>query len=418
MSRAARSRSYLLIGAVLIVALVAYLVISAGDDDGSRTGTTTGSDQGAEALSYPLNATGQTSCYDDADEIPCPKRGEAFFGQDAQHVANAMAFRDNGDQTVTDLNTGLVWAKEQGGQVTRSEAVSGARTFDLAGHSDWRLPTIKELYSLIDFDGGFVSTAENSTPYIETEYFGFSYGDESVGERLIDVQYVSATEYVGTTMNGDETVFGVNFADGRIKGYGISMPDGTTKQFDVKYVRGNESYGGNDFVDNGNETITDRATGLIWQKGDSGETYNWKRALAHCEGLESVGGHSDWRLPNAKELQGIVDYTRAPAVTDSAAIDPIFEITEKESYFWTSTTHLDGPPDIQGTFAVYVVFGRAMGYMEQPPGSGQYQLLDVHGAGSQRSDPKTGDASDYPQGHGPQGDVVNIDNYARCVRDI
>ena len=48
--------------------------------------------------------------------------------------------------------------------------------------------------------------------------------------------------------------------------------------------------------------------------------------------------------------------------------------------------------------------------------SGQMQLLDVHGAGSQRSDPKTGDASAFPQGHGPQGDVVRIENLVRLVR--
>ena len=44
--------------------------------------------------------------------------------------------------------------------------------------------------------------------------------------------------------------------------------------------------------------------------------------------------------------------------------------------------------------------------------------MDVHGAGAQRSDPKTGDASDYEGGRGPQGDVVRIDNYVRLVRDI
>lgn len=52
-----------------------------------------------------------------------------------------------------------------------------------------------------------------------------------------------------------------------------------------------------------------------------------------------------------------------------------------------------------------------------PPGSGNYQLLDLHGAGAQRSDPKSGDPSDYPYGHGPQGDVVRIYNYVRLVRD-
>jgi len=55
--------------------------------------------------------------------------------------------------------------------------------------------------------------------------------------------------------------------------------------------------------------------------------------------------------------------------------------------------------------------------MEMPPGSGNYTLLDVHGAGAQRSDPKNGDPDDYPFGHGPQGDVIRIFNYVRLVRD-
>ena len=42
---------------------------------------------------------------------------------------------------------------------------------------------------------------------------------------------------------------------------------------------------------------------------------------------------------------------------------------------------------------------------------------DVHGAGAQRSDPKSGDPDDYPTGHGAQGDAICIYNYVRCVRD-
>lgn len=42
--------------------------------------------------------------------------------------------------------------------------------------------------------------------------------------------------------------------------------------------------------------------------------------------------------------------------------------------------------------------------------------MDVHGAGAQRSDPKSGDPADYPTGHGPQGDASRIDNYVRLVR--
>ncbi|MFA6294459.1 MAG: hypothetical protein WC637_21895, partial [Victivallales bacterium] len=47
---------------------------------------------------------------------------------------------------------------------------------------------------------------------------------------------------------------------------------------------------------------------------------------------------------------------------------------------------------------------------------GDYHFTDVHGAGAQRSDPKTGDPSLFPHGRGPQGDVVRINNFVRCVR--
>jgi hypothetical protein len=51
------------------------------------------------------------------------------------------------------------------------------------------------------------------------------------------------------------------------------------------------------------------------------------------------------------------------------------------------------------------------------PGYGTAQFADVHGAGAQRSDPKAGDPTAFPHGRGPQGDVIRINNYVRCVRD-
>jgi hypothetical protein len=44
--------------------------------------------------------------------------------------------------------------------------------------------------------------------------------------------------------------------------------------------------------------------------------------------------------------------------------------------------------------------------------------IDVHGAGAQRSDPKTGDPANYPTGFGPQGDAIRIYNYVRLVRNV
>jgi hypothetical protein len=373
--------------------------------------------------------TGQDRCYDTSQEIPCPRPGEAFYGQDAQYLGDPFSYVDNEDGTVTDMNTGLMWQKDPGDKVTFDEALKRADTLVLGGHDDWRVPTIKELYTLIDFRGGSGRTEAESTPYLDTTVFEFRFGDTSASERLIDAQFLSTNEYVSTTMNNDPTVFGVNFADGRIKGYPKMDPRSRTgKLMFVRYVRGN-AYGENSFVDNRDGTVTDNSTELMWLQQDSGGLkagvnggggLDWEQALSWCEGL-SYAGHDDWRLPNAKELQGIVDYARSPDTTSSLAIDPVFatsSITDEGGnanypFFWTSTTHLEGG---RAEAAVYVAFGEALGFMRMPPYSPDATLMDVHGAGAQRSDPKTGDPSAFPTGRGPQGDVIRIYNYARCVR--
>ena len=110
--------------------------------------------------------------------------------------------------------------------------------------------------------------------------------------------------------------------DGRIKGY----PTLTGKTYYAYYCRGNTAYGVNDFLDNGKGTITDAATGLMWAQADSGVGMDWQAALAYAE-TNVLAGYADWRLPNAKELQSIVDYSRSPGATSSAALDPLFSAT-------------------------------------------------------------------------------------------
>ncbi len=369
--------------------------------------------------------TGQQRCFDSASEIPCPQEGAPFAGQDAQSFGPTPAYQDNGDGTITDLATGLMWSQDYSGKMTWSEAQAAAEALTLAGHTDWRLPTITELYSLIDFSGSEppVNAAGDPnayTPFIDTSVFNFAYGDTSSGERLIDAQTWSSTAYSSTTMHTGLTIFGVNFADGRIKGYGASRPNGEEMTQYVRFVRGDPGYGQNLFTDNGDGTLTDLAAGLMWTQSDSGAGMDWEDALAYCQTLETAG-HTDWQLPDAKQLQSIVDYDRSPDATGSAAIDPLFQTTPivdeggetNYPYFWTSTTHKNTSSS-PGRAAVYIAFGEALGWMQNQ--SGDYVLMDVHGAGSQRSDPKTGSASDYPHGFGPQGDVVRIENYARCVR--
>lgn len=382
----------------------------------------------APGYSYVIPDTDQSLCYDTLDTVSPPLQGEPFFGQDAQYESLAPSYLNNGDGTVTDLNTGLMWQQALPPEkMSWDAAVAGADTCSIGGYDDWRLPTIKELYSLILFSGTDPSGPDpvSIVPFIDTDYFEFEYGDTLSGERLIDAQYWSSTEYLGLTMGGDSTAFGVNFADGRIKGYpseevGPPGRDFLMTSF-VRYVRGND-YGENQYVNNGDGTVTDLATGLMWQQSDDGTERNWEEALAYADGL-SLAGNDDWRLPDVHELQSIVDYTRSLQETNSPAIDPIFSCTQitdeggniNYGFYWTGTTHASAVPYNTGTSAAYVAFGEALGWLMTPDSS--YVLTDVHGAGAQRSDPKCGDPDEYPHGHGPQGDVVRIYNLVRCVRN-
>lgn len=87
------------------------------------------------------------------------------------------------------------------------------------------------------------------------------------------------------------------------------------------------------FTDNGNGTVSDNVTGLMWQQEDDNNAYTWQHAVDWCAGL-LLAGHSDWRLPNRHELQSIVDYgTRSPAINGT-----LFPGTASSSY-WSSSSY-------------------------------------------------------------------------------
>jgi len=408
-----------------------------GTDSTTQTGLITVIDGSSLVGTFPVVDTAQTTCYDASGSITPPAPGAAFYGQDAQIAGNQPSYTTSGDGlSVTDNVTGLTWQQspertadstiDTNDKITWTAIpayVASLNATSFGGHNDWRLPSIKELYSLVDFRGtdpsGYSGTDTSGlVPYIDPAYFDFGFGDTGAGERVIDAQYWSSNEYVSTTMGGDPTVFGFNFADGRIKGYPRDTgPGGSANTMYLRLVRGNTSYGINQFADNGNLTVSDYATGLMWSKNDSGSGMNWQQALAwvQTKNAENHLGFNDWRLPNAKELQTIFDYTRSPATTGTAAIDPVFACTSITAengssdfpFYWTGTTHATWNGN--GGWGVYHCFGTAFGYV----GS---SWIDVHGAGAQRSDPKYDDGTDYSSGHGPQGDCVRIDNFVRLVR--
>jgi len=108
----------------------------------------------------------------------------------------------------------------------------------------------------------------------------------------------------------------------------------------TSYQRGDDGdykkgWSGNRFINNGDGTITDNATGLMWVANPAsagvGGTYTWDDAIAACKNLK-FAGYGDWRLPNIKELVSIVDYGAHNPTINTAYF------TSQSLLFWSSTT--------------------------------------------------------------------------------
>ena len=102
---------------------------------------------------YNIVDTGQISSYSNDKVISLPNKTDDFYGQDSSYIINNPSYTDNNDGTITDNVTGLVWQKEMGEKLSYTEALQKVNSIKLAEYEDWRIPTSKELYSLIQFTG-------------------------------------------------------------------------------------------------------------------------------------------------------------------------------------------------------------------------------------------------------------------------
>jgi hypothetical protein len=231
-------------------------------------------------------------------------------GEDSDYHINDPSYTNLSASVVKDNVTGLLWQRVDGGEMTFDAAKKYADTVTINGEKGWRLPTLLEALSIVSMD--------RNNPALDTAYFA---------NTKAEYWWTSQEQPSNTTR-----VWVTNSGGGmgpHLKTETISA--GGTKKYHARLVKTvSAAQSVEHFTDNGDGTITDNVTGLMWQKTPSRDSVPWETALTRAE--ESVlGGHDDWRLPNLKELGSLVDITRnAPAV--SAAFSAMQSLR-----YWTSS---------------------------------------------------------------------------------
>ncbi len=259
---------------------------------------------------FPVPDTGQTQSY------------TATIGEDSDYLINPPHFSDNGDGTVTDNVTGLMWWQDSDIQTYQNWYVA-AGTHDsiynpgltdfcgnstLAGYTDWRLPDEFELQGIANYG--------TSGPAIDENYF-----------LNTSSHYWSST----TVVHRPTYARYVNYSDGRI--FYKSKSDNSF----VKCVRG-EPDPSLSYTDNSDGTVTDNVTGLMWQQEDDSTERSWLSALTYCENL-SLAAHTDWRLPNVKELVSIIDNSRYDPAINTTYFPNISYDDLSNTVYWSSTAY-------------------------------------------------------------------------------
>ena len=304
-----------------------------------------------------MSKTGQTSCWDENGD-PCTCGASGCSGLDGGIQAGVAwpgpRFTDNGDGTVTDHLTGLIWVKAPSANLrTWTGALSYADNLTLGGHDDWRLPNINELESLVN------AQVPDQSVWLNTQGF-----------TNVQPNYY----WSSTTLTWDSSIaWYVHMADGRAS-YSTTSPVKTdpSHAWPVRSGRQDKpdtSYPANQwktgqtatynpiddggfqmgmmipssvrFTDNGDGTITDNLTGLMWLKdANCMETHyattwhngfaNWQEAQEIIAGIDDgtyadcSAGYTDWRLPNRKELHSLADFSQSsPALPSGHPFDNV-----------------------------------------------------------------------------------------------
>ena len=359
------------------------------------------------ALAWLVPDTGQTKCYNGTVEIAlCPSEGQAFYGQDGSYPINTPSYtklnasgaalldsattwamvRDNvsgliwenktDDDGIHDKDTYYTWQESQ------DTFIAQLNSSAFGGYTDWRLPTPQELYSITNLG--------TYNPAINTAYFPY----------LVATGYWSSTTVAGNI----DVAWYVNFNEGDMGSYA------KTSSHYVRAVRSGQSGPlGHLVINAAAGTVTDTATGLMWQRatapgigsGSNPGQYIWEQALAYCENL-SLATYTDWRLPTPKELQSLVDYSISspgPTIINTTA----FPGTQPAGY-WSSTTDAG----ITG-YAWTVYFGGGgVGYGDKTTDGGYVRAVRSGQSGSFYT---------FVISRSGAGTVTSADGYITCGTD-
>ncbi|MCX5884521.1 MAG: DUF1566 domain-containing protein [Proteobacteria bacterium] len=309
-----------------------------------------------------LPQTGQEKCYDTyGTEIPC-----AGTGQDGAIQAGVAwpepRFTDNGDGTMTDNLTGLMWTKDA--NLSRGDwyqAVDFCNNLDLGGYTDWRLPNVNELESLVN------ANEANSAPWLNTQGFtnvDFNYywsstsdTDRQGGVWIVCMCYDQVTrrnvspgsDWVWPVRGGETTSYPAPvWKTGQAESY-YSGDDGDLER--------GVPWPSPRFIDHGNGTVTDNLTDLMWTKNANlpNGKKTWQGALDYVSSLNASHylGYTDWRLPNRKELFSLIDRSQYnPALPASHPFT--YVQANYDGYYWSSTT---GPSSARSAWLVDMWLG-------------------------------------------------------------
>lgn len=315
-------------------------------------------------------------------------------------AAGAQRFVANGDGTVTDTLTGLVWLEDAGCLGTGDWATALDRANHLADGScgladksmagQWRLPNINELASLVDawaFNPALSPSApftnvDLGTYWSSTTYFGAA--TEAWALRMADGRFMND----GSSNDKLASVASAWAVRGQTQGTGAL---GATGQY-VTYAAGDDgalqagvmqTYPR--WIDKGDGTVVDTMTGLTWLKRGDCIHGDWNAALATANalaagqcGLSDGSTAGDWRMPNRNELLSLADralgnhadffdwnYSATAAVGNQPAVFATMVVSE---FYWTSTT------DAADNTKAWTVYSCDFGAYDTPKTDVRYTL--------------------------------------------